>query len=272
MSKHITSFNTYADYSASTLTPPNVSVIKNSLEIIYKDVEVGNTFGDVLMYDVANDKLVSTYNALWNTDLYPISSFMPIAVNVYPKSMTNDGNSRWLAIRWADNESDGGSSTNKYLAWGSNSLNTSFDKNALNGRENTDIALQAADGTTANTPSACASFAACNRFVTSGTSQGDWYLPSFGELSIYISSWDNMDKITKQMNKIKAADSSIVTDVLPYQSGDYMVYTLQTSTVYDATSILCVEIVNGGQNYNNKGKESTTTSWGGVGVHPMLSF
>ena len=49
--------------------------------------------------------------------------------------------------------------------------------------------LAVADGTTANTQDACAAFAACNRFRTSGTSAGDWYLPSRGELSIYSSNY-----------------------------------------------------------------------------------
>ena len=87
---------------------------------------------------------------------------------------------------------------------------TSKDQTALNGRENTVKALALADGTTANTQAAFAAFASVNRFRTNGTNQGDWYLPSKGELSLYKS---NYADINAKITAIKNASSSIVNTV-----------------------------------------------------------
>ena len=116
-----------------------------------------------------------------------------------------------MAIRWANNTSDTGSTSNVNLVWGNDGYGlTSNDQTALNGRENTDKALALADGTTANTQAAFAAFAAVNRFRTNGTNQGDWYLPSKGELSLYQS---NYASINAKITAIKNASSSIVNTV-----------------------------------------------------------
>lgn len=64
--KYLTSFNTLAEYEAASLELPNVSLIKSTGEIKYKNIYAGAVLGDILMYDVANQKLVSTIDAEWN--------------------------------------------------------------------------------------------------------------------------------------------------------------------------------------------------------------
>ena len=163
------------------------------------------------MWDNVNNKLVSTIGGNWDSTTYPIAQYEPIAINIYPSNQASDGKSRYMALRWASNTSDTGSTSNFGLAWGNEGDNlTSKDQTALNGRDNTDKALALADGTTANTQAAFASFAAVNRFRTNGTNQGDWYLPSKGELSLYQS---NYDDINAKIQAIKNASSSIVDTV-----------------------------------------------------------
>lgn len=213
MSKnYLTSFNTLAEYQAATnLDLPNVSLIKADASIKYKNIFAGAVLGDILMWDSTNQKLVSTVGAEWSTELYPLAQYEPIAINVYPANQTSDGKARFMALKWASNTSDTGSTNIVPLAWGNNGDNlTSKDQTLFNGRENTDKALALANGTTANTQAAFAAFAAVNRFRTNGTSAGDWYLPSYKELSLYQ---QNYADINAKITAIKNASSSIVYTV-----------------------------------------------------------
>ena len=214
MAKYLTEFNTYAEYSAATLNLPNVSLIKSTGKVYYKNIFAGASLGDILMWDNVNNKLVSTISGNWDSTTYPIAQYEPIAINVYPADQASDGKSRFMALKWASNTSDTGSTTYVGLMWGNNSNTagdiTSTDQTALNGKENTDKALALADGTTANTQAAFAAFAAVNRFRTNGTSTGDWYVPSSGELSLYKS---NYADINAKIQVIKNASSSIVNTV-----------------------------------------------------------
>lgn len=232
MAKYLTEFNTYAEYQAATLNLPNVSLIKSTGKVYYKNVFAGASLGDILMWDNVNNKLVTTIGGNWDSTTYPIAQYEPIAINIYPSSQASDGKSRYMALKWASNTSDTGSTSYVSLAWGNNGDNlTSTDETALNGRENTDKALALADGTTANTQAAFAAFAAVNRFRTNGTNQGDWYLPSKGELSLYQS---NYADINAKITAIKNASSSIVNTVSNIQwssteNGDNIVLILSNS-------------------------------------------
>lgn len=213
MSKnYLTSFNTLAEYQAATnLDLPNVSLIKADGSIKYKNIFAGASLGDILMWDSTNQKLVSTVGAEWSTEIYPLAQYEPIAINVYPADQTSDGKARFMALRWASNTSDTGSTNNVGLQWGNNGDNlTSKDQTLFNGRENTDKALALADGTTANTQAAFAAFAAVNKFYTNGTSAGDWYVPSYKEMSLYQ---QNYADINAKITAIKNASSSIVNTV-----------------------------------------------------------
>lgn len=213
MSKnYLTSFNTLAEYQAATnLDLPNVSLIKADGSIKYKNIYAGAVLGDILMWDNVNNKLVTTMEGNWDATTYPISQYEPIAINVYPADQASDGKARFMALKWASNTSDTGSTNSVNLMWGNNGDNlTSKDQTLFNGRENTDKALALADGTTANTQAAFAAFAAVNKFYTNGTSAGDWYLPSYKELSLYQ---QNYADINAKITAIKNASSSIVNTV-----------------------------------------------------------
>ena len=223
--KYLTSFNTLAEYEATSLELPNVSLIKSTGEIKYKNIYAGAVFGDILMYDVANQKLVSTIDAEWNTTIYPIADYEPIAINIYPASQTSDRKGRWMSLKWLSNTSATGSATSVELRWGNYGDNLiSKDQTLVNGRENTDKALALADGTSDDTEAAFPIFYAANIFHTNGTSAGDWYVPSYKELSLYQA---NYADINTKITAIKTASSAIVNTVNGYQ---------WTSTGYNESS------------------------------------
>ena len=214
MANYLTTFNTYADYSGATLDLPNVSLIKSEGKVYYKNIFAGAVLGDILMYDVANDKLVCTVDAQWDATTYPIASYEPIAINIYPASQTPDNKARFMALKWASNASASGSTTVVQLLWGPNSTTagdiTSTDENALNGRANTDKAVAAMPNTSGNTQDEYPIFYAVNQFYTNGTSAGDWYVPSKHELDLYQA---NYATINANITLIKNASSSIVNTV-----------------------------------------------------------
>lgn len=234
MAKYLTEFNTYADYSGATLSLPNVSLIKSTGEVKYKNIYAGAVLGDILMYDVTNQKLVATFNGNWDSTTYPIASYEPIAINVYPASQTSDGKGRWMALKWVSNSSATGSTSSVNLMWGNAGDNlTSKDQTLFNGRENTDKALALADGSTGNTQAAFPIFYAANIFYTNGTSAGDWYVPSYKELSLYQT---NYDVINAKITAVKTASSAIVNTVN---------YNQWSSTEYSSSSNAWYLVSNG---------------------------
>lgn len=232
MAKYLTEFNTYAEYSAATLNLPNVSLIKSTGKVYYKNLFAGASLGDILMWDNVNNQLVTTFNGNWDSTTYPIAQYEPIAINVYPADQASDGKSRYMALKWASNESATGSTTKVTLMWGPTGNFTSTDQTALNGRENTNKAVAIMPGTSGNTQAEYPVFYAVNQFYTNGTSAGDWYVPSKGELSLYQS---NYSVINNKITAIKNASSSIVNTVSGDQwtstetDGNYSYYLLYTS-------------------------------------------
>lgn len=214
MAKYLTEFNTYAEYTGATLSLPNVSLIKTTGKVYYKNIYAGASLGDILMWDNVNNKLVTTFGGNWDSTTYPIAQYEPIAINIYPASQASDGKSRFMALKWASNTSATGSTNSLNLMWGPNSTVagdiTSTDETALNGKANTDKAVLAMPGTTGNTQAEYPIFYAVNQFYTNGTSAGDWYVPSKGELSLYQS---NYVDINAKITAIKNASSSIVNTV-----------------------------------------------------------
>lgn len=245
MAKYLTEFDTYAEYSAATLNLPNVSLVKSTGKVYYKNIFAGASLGDILMWDNVNNKLVTTIGGNWNTEAFPIAQYEPIAINIYPADQASDGKSRFMALKWASNSSALGSASKVNLKWGADSTTagdiTSTDQTALNGRENTDKVVAAMPGTSGNTQAEYPIFYAVNQFYTNGTSAGDWYVPSKGELSLYQT---NYSDINSKITAIRNASSSIVNTVNDNQ---------WCSTEYSTASVWVLG--NGGSWHNNIGRD-----------------
>lgn len=244
MANYLTSFDTYAAYTAATnLDLPNVSLILSDGSVYYKNLFAGASLGDILMWDVANQKLITTYGGNWDSTTYPIAQYEPIAINIYPAAQASDGKSRYMALKWASNTSATGSTSSVGLKWGLTSSTagdiTSTDQTALNGRENTDKVIAVMPGTTGNTQAEYPIFYAVNQFYTNGTSAGDWYVPSKGELSLYQT---NYSDINTKIQAIKTASSSIVNTVS----------TNQWSSTEEGTRNTYALYINGDWSYNTR--------------------
>ena len=131
--------------------------------------------------------------------------------------------------------------TSKYPGLSANCL-SDFD-----GIGNTNVILAAATGQTdwrtassiTNTdrdyyfPAACCTW----RFHTSGTSQGDWYLPAMGELGYMIA---RFNEIQTALNKVKSIYGSSFVCLLDAYNGYW------SSSEYSSASAMGLEAVTGG--------------------------
>lgn len=199
MAKYLTEFNTYADYSGATLSLPNVSLIKNTGEVYYKNIYAGATVGDVLMYDVANQKLVATLNAQWDATTYPIASYEPIAICAIPVQNSTDNKSHWIST--LEPTTAGTGNTYSSPKWENKITVDHNAKSSGDGRSNTDIIIEQADFSATEYPA----FYAVNVYHTSGTTAGDWYLPAIDEL---IATYSGLTAINGNLTAIKTASSS----------------------------------------------------------------
>lgn len=213
MGKYLSIFETEDAYNEgkTSLKLPNVSYIASTGKLHYNNIFAGATLGDVLMYDINNQKLVVTLGGIWDSTTYPIAQYEPIGICIYPSNQTSDGKGRFMSLKWMSLTSPSGSADPQGMTWGNRGNNlTSKDRTLFNGKENTEKAIALADGSSDNTQAAFPAFATCHKFYTNGTNAGDWYLPSYKELELYSA---NYADINAQITKIKNASSSIVSTV-----------------------------------------------------------
>lgn len=228
MAKYLTEFDTYAQYSGATLSLPNVSLIKNTGEVYYKNVYAGATLGDVLMYDIANDKLVTSFGGIWDSTTYPIASYTPIAINVYPASQTPDGKNRYLSVYYLDRTSNGKNEPMS-MWWGPESFNTHTSLTDFNGMAIQDEAELLMPGTSGNTKTEYPAFYACSVFAPPGTSAGDWYLPSYKEMSLVAA---NSYLFKNKLDAFNVAQPNFMKNTNLFAS---------TSTAYNSDSVYLIK-------------------------------
>jgi len=214
---------------------------------------VESVLGDVLMWDNVKNKLLTTVNGEWDSTTYPINRYEPIAINIYPASQASDGKNRFMALKWASTASALGSARKVNLVWGKDSTKagdiTSTEVSSLNGRENTDKVVAIMPGTSGNTQAEYPIFYAVNQFYTNGTSAGDWFVPSRGELLLYRKDYSS---INNKITAIKSASSSIVDTV----NGSQV-----TSTEYQTTNVYSID---------DSGKFETYTRGSTYGVRGVI--
>lgn len=232
MSKYITHFQTEAAYNAAlpSLDLPNVSLVDELGEVHYHRALYGAHAGDIALYDVANAQKIVVTAADWNLTTYPTASYPIIGVVLADESPTGckvvsptyidvNGNNSVQSIKkgWQNINFD----------WGLTKYNTDADaKTDMNGKTNTTAILAAikAYDIANSTDNITGNFSqGIQLYSTAGTSAGDWYIPSSGEMYTLLST--NRTIINASISKIRNADSSlyylILTSAKHIQSTEY---------------------------------------------------
>ena len=218
MSKHFSLFQTEAQWQAAqdTLDYPNVSLIDTTGALhyaTYTGKEVADApFGSILMADVATNKLFYIEDSAdYNLTDYPFADYKPIAVCIYDKESNANNEAVFMSVQWVDYTALGqGKPSNIKIAWGFNAVDMSAkiaeirDKgtNHISSRvindamkplvtvdySGTSIPNNSGDG---ESPAFCC----CWRYSTPGTSEGEWYLPSYYDMMKYKQNYAGINAV-----------------------------------------------------------------------------
>ena len=99
MSKHLGLFNTQDDFSfgSENLEKPWVSYIVETNEVVYKDIEVSDSPGTIVLSNSEGKRKYVTVDN-YNEEQETLNGYSAIGVIVIPKSHTDDGKGRMMSL------------------------------------------------------------------------------------------------------------------------------------------------------------------------------
>lgn len=223
MAKYIGTYSNSGDVQTALnnqeLSRPFVVYTTDNNEVIYGPEGDRAEAGDIVVYATGDTLLHYIKQADYNTTSYPATSYVPVGVVVIPQAddvfSGVSGDVTFMAINWlSPSKPDTGHTDSTGLNWGDKTYdipglqnyNTSGSAiSDMNGKANTEVVLAYATAQTNwKTDSTIVNSAAtgyyplfeCSwRYHTSGTVQGDWYIPSCGQLWEAVRTQDTIDRI-----------------------------------------------------------------------------
>ena len=232
MAKYIGTYASSGDVQTALdnqeLSRPFIAYTTDNDKVYYGPAADRAEVGDIVVYSVSDDLLHYIKQADYNTTSYPSASYVPVGVVSLPQ--TDDvfsgvtGEITFMGMNWLSKTSpDSGKTKEQDMEWGyrnfdipelTNYSNTGTAITDMNGKANTEIVLQYA---TAQTDWKTASaitwvneegyyplFECAWRYHTSGTVQGDWFVPACGQLNYLQSNSDELAKLNAGFTAIGA--------------------------------------------------------------------
>lgn len=272
MSKYFSLFQTESQYQAAkdNLDYPNVSLIDTTGDLhyaTYTGKEVVNApFGSILMAEVATNKLFYILDSEYNLTDYPLEAYKPIAVCIYDKASNANDQAVFMAVQWANRTTLGTPSSSGYnMHYGFNNVDLSAKvsgitdtgtnhvssitiNNAMKPFVTMDYSGSSIQDLTGDGQSAA--FCSSWRFKTVGTSEGEWYLPSYYDLMKYQQNYSSINDIFTNIKNV--AGSSYLNNA--YHSP----YKLCSST--ESTTTNCL-VIQGNGSWVQEQKTSGNTCW-----------
>lgn len=232
MTKYIGTYASSGDVQTALnnqeLSRPFIAYTTDNDKVYYGPAAVKAEVGDIVVYSVSDDLLHYIKQADYNTTSYPSASYVPVGVVAYPE--TDDiisgptGEITFMGVNWLSKTSpDSGQPTEKSMEWGYNNFDipelTNYANSGtaitdMNGKANTEAVLQYATGQTDwrtasaitwnNSAGYYPLFECAWRYHTSGTSQGDWFVPAAGQLNYLASNTEELAKLNAGFTAIGA--------------------------------------------------------------------
>lgn len=207
MSKYLTLFSTESQWQAAqdTLDYPNVSLIDTTGDLHYttytgKEV-VDAPFGSILMAEVATNKLFYILDSEYNLTDYPFADYKPIAVCIYDKASNANNEAVFMSVQWTDYTMLGqGKAGYKTMTWGFKNVDLSAKVSGIRDTGSQHISSRVINAamkplvtkdysgssiTDTYDDGESTAFCTCWRYSTPGTSEGEWMLPSYYDISKY---------------------------------------------------------------------------------------
>lgn len=231
MAKYIGTYASSGDVQTALdnaeLSRPFIAYTTDNDKVYYGPAADKAEVGDIVVYSVSDDLLHYIKQVDYNTTSYPSASYVPVGVVAYPESDTifgPTGEITFMGVNWLSKTSpDSGQPTEQDVEWGYNNFDipelTNYSNNGtaitdMNGKSNTEAALQYA---TAQTDWRTASaitwvnkegyyplFECAWRYHTSGTVQGDWFVPAAGQLYYLQSNTEELAKLNAGFTAINS--------------------------------------------------------------------
>jgi len=262
MSKYFSLFNTETQYQAAqdTLDYPNVSLIDTTGDLhyaTYTGQEVANApFGSILMANVATNKLFYIEDSAdYNLTDYPFADYKPIAVCIYDKASNANNEAVFMSLQWMDYTALGeGKPSNKNMSWGFYNVDLSTKVSGIRDTGSQHISSRVINAamkplvtkdysgtsiTDTYSDGESTAFCTCWRYSTPGTSEGEWYLPSYYDMMKYQ---HNYASINAAITNIKNAAGTSYLNTVSYnqwvagENGASSATNLTTSGSFDTTS------------------------------------
>jgi len=209
MAKYIGTYATSGDVQTALdnqeLSRPFIAYTTDNKKVIYGPTANRAEVGDIVVYSVADDLLHYIKQTDYNITSYPVASYVPVGVVAYPQTddaiLGPSGEITFMGLNYLDtSRPDTGVNSSTIIAWGYNNFDipelTNYANSGtaitdMNGKANTEIVLQyataqtdwrTASAITANNAAGYYPVFECAwRYHTSGTVQGDWYIPATGQ-------------------------------------------------------------------------------------------
>lgn len=238
MAKYIGTYATSGDVQTalneSELSRPFIAYTTDD-DKVYFGANAGKAeVGDIVVYSTGDTLLHYIKQADYSASTYPVADYVPVGVVAYPQDdnaiLGPTGEITFMGLNYLSKTSpDSGQPTEQGIEWGYSNFNvpeltnyidagTAFTD--MNGKANTEAVLQYA---TAQTDWRTASaitfvnesgyypvFECAWRYHTSGTVQGDWFVPACGQLHYILD--ENLSLLNAALNKLGLSDFNLNTN------------------------------------------------------------
>lgn len=233
MAKYIGTYATSGDVQTALdnqeLSRPFIAYTTDNEKVIYGHNAVKAETGDIVVYSVADDLLHYIKQTDYNTTSYPAASYVPVGVVAMPQAddaiLGPSGEITFMGLNFLDKKKpDTGNTNAERIEWGPSGdvpglTNYGASGTAItdmNGKANTEIVLQyataqtdwrTASAITWNNADGCYPLFECAwRYHTSGTIQGDWFVPACGELYFLQNNSEELTKLNAGFTTIGATN------------------------------------------------------------------
>lgn len=211
MAKYIGTYATSGDVQTALdnqeLSRPFIAYTTDNKKVIYGPAADKAEVGDIVVYSVADDLLHYIKQANYSASTYPVADYVPVGVVAYPQNddaiLGPSGEITFVGLNYlARNYPDSGYENPQLIQFGYNKFDipelTNYSNSGtaitdMNGKANTQVVLQYATAQTdwrtasaiswTNAAGYYPLFECSWRYHTSGTAQGDWFVPAAGQIN-----------------------------------------------------------------------------------------
>lgn len=237
MAKYIGTYANSGDVQTALneqeLSRPFIAYTTDNEGVIFGAAADRAEVGDIVVYSTGDTLLHYIKQADYSASTYPVADYIPVGVVAYPQN--NDailgptGEITFMGLNWMDpNNPDSGSTSEKPIVWGYNNFDipelTNYANSGtaitdMNGKANTEAVLQYATAQTnwktdsaitwTNAAGYYPLFECSWRYHTSGTVQGDWFVPACGQLYYLRNNSEELTKLNASFTTIGVASYTL---------------------------------------------------------------